>query len=128
MSPLIKSRTKIRIRGKERQEKRRNRRPFIKRQSAVLQRTFRSSTEKNGFYEESAWDNWDPREVQQPFRPTPNRMASHQHVEAAADCCKHFYFEHNYEAIVKLELTIIIAIIGAQNHSNTLQTTGISSL
>ena len=107
MSPLIKSRTKIRIRGNERQE-RRSRRPFIKRQSAVLQRTFRSSTAKNGLYEESAWDNWDPRDVQQPFRPTPKGMASHHHVEAAADCCKHFHFEHNYEAIVKLELTITV--------------------
>ena len=51
----------MRIRAKEREEKRRkNSRPILERPG------------KNGLNEGSAWGNWDPGQGQQPFIPTPN--------------------------------------------------------
>ena len=58
--------------GKKRAGKRENRRPILRKLCASLLRLFRGKhTEK---VKGSAWGNWDPREVQQPFRPNPSRV------------------------------------------------------
>ena len=62
----------MRIRARERQEKRVHNRPISKRLRASLLRSFRGQHGKNGLCGGSAGDNWDPRESQQPFRPNPN--------------------------------------------------------
>ena len=55
----------MRIRARERQEKRVHNRPISKRLRASLLRLFRGQHgEKNGLCEGSAGDNWDPREGQ----------------------------------------------------------------
>ena len=53
-------------------EKRRreNRRPILKKLFAALLRSFREQHSEK--MKGSARGNWDPREVQQPFRPNPN--------------------------------------------------------
>ena len=54
-------------RAREGQEKRKreNRRPILKKLCAALLRSFRGQHSEK--IKESAQDNWDPREVQQPF-------------------------------------------------------------
>ena len=59
-----------RRRAREEQEKREVRRPFVKKLCAALLRSFREQHGEK--LKESARDNWDPREVQQPFRPNSN--------------------------------------------------------
>ena len=61
-----------RRRAREGQEKRKreNKRPILKKLCAALLRSFRAQHSEK--IKGSARDNWDPREVQQPFRPNPN--------------------------------------------------------
>ena len=59
-----------RIRAKEKQEKREDRRPILKRLCATLLQSFRGQHCKK--MKGSAWGNWDSRGGQQPFRPNPN--------------------------------------------------------
>ena len=54
-----------RRRARERQEKRENRRPILKKLCAALLRSFRGQHSKKGMG--SARGNWDPQEGQQPF-------------------------------------------------------------
>ena len=55
--------------GQEKRE-RENGRPILKKLCAALLRSFRGQHSEK--MKGSARDNWDPREVQQPFRPNPN--------------------------------------------------------
>ena len=58
-------------------EEEKNSRPILERLSAALLRSFRGQHgKKNNYYEESARDNWDPRENQSPFRPNPNGIGN----------------------------------------------------
>ena len=59
-------------REREGQEKRKreNRRPILKKLCAAVLRLFRGQHSEK--MKESARGNWDPREVQQPFRPNSN--------------------------------------------------------
>ena len=41
---------------------------------AVVQET---AQRKNGLCERSAWDNWEPREGEQPFLPNPSGIGDH---------------------------------------------------
>ena len=63
---------KIRIqrRASEGQEKRENRRLILRKLCAALLGLFRGQHREK--MKESAWGNWDSREVQQPFQPNPN--------------------------------------------------------
>ena len=58
--------------GKRGQEKRKreNRRPILRKLCAALVRSFREQHSEK--IKGRARGNWDPREVQQPFRPNPN--------------------------------------------------------
>ena len=58
-------------RARERQEKRQNRRLILSKLRAAL-RSFRGQhSQKN---KGECRGNWDPKEVQQPIRPNPNRV------------------------------------------------------
>ena len=59
-------------RAKEGQEKRKreNKRPILKKLCAALLRSFKGQHSEK--MKGSARGNWDPRKVQQPFRPNPN--------------------------------------------------------
>ena len=52
------------------QEKRENRRPILRKLCAALLKPFKEQHSKK--VKGSVQGNWDPREVQQPFRPNPN--------------------------------------------------------
>ena len=55
--------------GHEKRE-RKNRRPILRKLCAALLRPFRGQHSEK--MKGSARGNWDPREVQEPFRPNPN--------------------------------------------------------
>ena len=61
-------------RARERQEKRENGRPILKKLCAALLQSFRGQHSKK--VKESARSNWDPRKDQQPFRPNPNGVGT----------------------------------------------------
>ena len=76
MLPLIKTR-RIRRRTRERQERkeRENRRPILRMLRAALLRSFRGKHSEK--IKGSTRGNWDPREVQPPFRPNPNEVGNY---------------------------------------------------
>ena len=70
--PLIRKKRK-KIRARERQEKRRrNRGPILERLSAATLRSLWGQHKEKWLCEERARSNWDPWEIQHPFRPKPN--------------------------------------------------------
>ena len=64
--------------------KRENKQLILKKLCAALLRSFRGQHSKK--MKGSAWVNWDPLEVQQPFRPKQGQGLHHD-VEAAFDWC-----------------------------------------
>ena len=70
-----KKKRRMRRRARERQEKKGNRFQRV----CVLSFCGRSggSTAKKWFVWGSAWGNWDPREGQTPFPPSPNGVGNH---------------------------------------------------
>ena len=63
----------MRRQERERQEKREDKRPILKRLCAALLRDCSGgSTAKMIYVGGSAQGNWDPRKGQQPFQPNPN--------------------------------------------------------
>ena len=66
-----------RRRDRERQEKREDRRPIIKKLCAARLGSFRGQHgEKNGLCEGNARGNWDPRKGQQPFQLNSNGVGT----------------------------------------------------
>ena len=55
---------------REGEKRKKNRRPILRKLCAALLRPFRE--QHNEKMKGSARGNWDPRKVQQPFRPNPN--------------------------------------------------------
>ena len=62
-------------RGRERQEKGKDRRPILKKLRAAFLRSLRGQHCKNDFCKGSARGNWELREGQQPFRLTGSGTA-----------------------------------------------------
>ena len=61
--------------GKKRAGERENRRSILRKLCAALLQLVRGQHSKK--IKESAQDNWDPREVQQPFQPNSNRVGDY---------------------------------------------------
>ena len=60
---------------KKGKKKRGNRQPILKKLCAALLQSFREQHSEK--MKGSARGNWDPREGQQPFRPSPNGVGDH---------------------------------------------------